>query len=148
MASGDIGSKFGSATSLTISGFNSLASTSFAESSALDFTSGTQLDAFVEIVVADVAEAGNKQVNIWAISSVDGTNYAHYSSNKANLAYVGSCQCNGSGAWRSQAFSIKQAFGGILPPLVKIVVENDMGVTLAGSGNTAQTRTEYKNVAA
>lgn len=126
-------------TSVTVTGFNSLSSGSFATSDAIDNSSSLYLDYLVEVVVADVVEAGNKQIVVYGISSVDGTNYSDNQSGNPNaMAVVGILPVNGTGSWRSRAFSVAQAFGGVVPPKFKLVIFNDAGVSLSSSGNSVQ----------
>jgi hypothetical protein len=149
MAAGDVKVAYGAATSLTVTGLNSLAGGSLATSDAIDNTSNLYLDYLIEVVIADITEAGNKQVVLYAISSVDGTNYSdNQSSNLPALRYLGSLPMNGSGAWRNAAFSVAAAFGGVIPPKFKIVIYNDNSTTaLASSGNSAQYRGVYNTIA-
>jgi hypothetical protein len=146
MATGDITLKYGTTTSLTVTGFNALASGSLATSNAIDIAGSINpvLDVLVEIVVAEVVEAGNKQIVVYAISSVDGTNFAD-NTKTSNLFRLGTLDITGTGPFRSQAFSVGAAYR-TLPPQFKIVIYNDAGVSLAGSGNTAQYRFVYENV--
>lgn len=142
--------KYGSsAVALTTTGFNSLAGGSFATSDEINvigWSGGPPLDILVEVSVADIVEAGNKQVVVYAISSVDGTNFSDNQSatNESAYAYVGVVPMNGTGTWRSKAMSLAAAFGGTLPPKCKLVLKNDNSTTaLAGSGNTVQLRAVY-----
>lgn len=134
--------QFGAVTSLTVTGFNSLAGGSYATSDAVDNTSDLFLDVLVEVTVADIVEAGNKQVLVYAVSSVDGTNYSdNQSGNPQSMAFVGALPMNGTGPWRSRAMSLASAFGGSVPPKWKLVLMNDNSTTaLAGSGNSVQYR--------
>ena len=130
---------YSNATSLTVTGLNSLANQSTATSDAVDNTTNLYLDYLVEVSIADVAEAGSNTVFVYAISSVDGTNYSDLqSTNLSAPAVVGAVPCRGAGTWRSRAMSVAAAFGGSLPPKFKLVIYNDLGVTLASSGNSVQ----------
>jgi hypothetical protein len=136
----DIKVKYGTTTSLTIS-LNSLANGSIVASSDVVNTTDLFVDVLVELVIADVAEAGNKQVLIYASSSVDETNFSEaVAANRQQMAYVGAVSVNGTGPHRSRAFSVAAAFGGVIPPEFRIVAYNDSGVALASSGNSAQYR--------
>ena len=136
----DLKLKYGSATALTVTGLNSLASAGYATSNAVDNTTNLYLDYLVELTVANVVEAGNFQLTVYAISSLDGTNYSDNQTNNQPWAfkYVGLLPVNGTGPWRSAAMSVASAFNGSIPPYFKIVVYNDAGVTLAASGNSVQ----------
>jgi hypothetical protein len=136
----DLKLKYGSATALTVTGLNSLAAAAYATSNAVDNTTNLYLDYLIELTIANVAEAGNLQAAVYAISSLDGTNYSDNQSGNQPYAfkYVGMLPLNGTGPWRSAAMSVSAAFNGSIPPYFKIVILNDAGVTLAASGNSVQ----------
>lgn len=138
----NIKAQYGTATSLNVTGLNSLAGGSYATSDAVDNGTDLALDVMIEVTIADIVEAGNKQVVVYAISSVDGTNYSdNQSGNPQAMAFVGAVPMNGTGAWRSRAMSLAAAFGGFVPPKWKLVLLNDNSSTaLAGSGNSVQYR--------
>ena len=129
---------------------NSLASAGYVTGNEVDNTTNLYLDYLAEFVIADVTEAGNKQIVIFAISSLDGTNYSDAPSTtkpQANASFVGTISLDGTGAYRSKAMSVAAAFGGILPPKFKLVAYNDAGVSLAASGNSAYLRGVYHTIA-
>jgi hypothetical protein len=135
---------YGAASALTVTGLNSLASAGFATSDAVDNQTDLYLDYLVEVLIADIVEAGNRQVVAYVISSVDGTNFSdNQSTNPTAMAMLGPVPLNGTGPWRSRAFSVAQAFGGVVPPEFKVVLQNDVGIGLAGSGNSVQIRGVY-----
>jgi hypothetical protein len=146
MASGDITTKYGSASSLTIT-LNSLANGSLATSSALDIagSSNPVEDVMVEITLGAITATGNKQAIIYAVSSVDGTNFGD-NTQTDNMIRIGTLSLPTSATYRSQACSVASAFR-TLPPQFKVVVQNDAGVSFAASGNSAQYRFVYKNIA-
>lgn len=139
---------FGTATAITWSanGLNSRGNASYTDlSDTIDNTSDLYLDALVEVEIADIAEAGNYQVVLYVASSVDGTDFSTHSNaspQPQNLAYLGtvSLPSGSAGTWRSRAFSVAAAFGGVMPPKWKLAAYNDSGVSLAASGNAAQYR--------
>ncbi len=131
---------YGTATNLSnAAGLNSLASGALANLGTIDNTSALADDYFVEILVANVSESGNKQVLVYATTSVDGTNFSE-DTLPANLVRLGAVDITLAAAVRSSAFPVAVAFGGSMPPKVGIIVKNDAGVTLAASGNGAQYR--------
>jgi len=139
----DIKLKYQSATQgLNVAGFNSLAGATYVESDAVDNQSDLFIDVMVEVTVADIVEAGNKQLVVYALDSVDGTNYSDYqSTNPQGMRLLGVVPMNGTGPWRSAMMSLASAFGGVVPPKWKVVVYNDNSTTaLAGSGNSVQYR--------
>lgn len=144
MATGDVSTKYGAATALTIT-LNSLAAGSFATSSSIDPTASATVDVLVEILIADITESGNKQVIVYAVSSVDGTNFSDATRQSA-MVRLGALDITGTGPFRSASYSVAAGFGGVLPRLFKIVVMNDAGAALASTGNSAQYITVYQNV--
>ena len=128
---------YGTLATLTFSGLNSLSNQTLAVSSAVDNSAASvfAVDYLVEVVIADVSESGNKQVLVFAESSLDGTNYSD--PNVSNLARLGFLDITGTGPQRSRAFSLAAAFNGSVPLKFKIAIFNDAGVALASSGNSA-----------
>lgn len=147
MASGDITTKYGTATALTIT-LNSVSSGALTSASnAIDVAgaTGPVTDVLVELTLGSAVWAGNKQAIVYVVSSVDGTNFGD-AANEDNLIRIGTLNLPSTAAFRSQAFSIAAAYR-VLPPQCKIVVKNDAGVAFAGSGNSMQYRFVYENVA-
>lgn len=136
----DLKLKYGSATALTVTGLNSLANNSFATSDAINNTTNLYLDYIVELTVANIAEGYNLQIAVYAISSLDGTNYSDNQSTNIPFAakYVGTLPINGAGPWRSAGMSVAAAFNGAIPPYFKLVILNEGGAALAASGNSVQ----------
>ena len=139
---------YGSATSLSsASNLDSATSASYPNLGTIDNTTNLYLDYLVEIEFTPSATpTGNTQIVLFAIDSVDGTNYSDTSAD-ANMAFLGAVQTNGTTAVRSKAFSVAAAFGGNLPPAVQIIAKIDDGVALAATGNSAQYRGVYQTVA-
>lgn len=133
---------YGAATSFADeANLNSLASAAFASIGIIDNTTTLADDYLIEITIANIAEAGNKQAVVWVRSSVDGTNYSDSTTGANNRKQLGALDLNGlSGAGRSIAMPLAVAFGGIVPPKVEVLVQNDAGVSFAASGNSAQYR--------
>ena len=146
----DIKLKYQSATQgLNVASFNSLAGGTYTASDAVDNQSDLFIDVMVEITVADMVEAGNKQLVVYVIDSVDGTKYSDYqSTNPQGMRLLGVVPMNGTGPWRSPFMSLASAFSGVVPPKWKVIVYNDNSSTaLAGSGNSAQYRgVHYQSV--
>jgi hypothetical protein len=134
----DIKLKYQSAAqTLTVSGLNSLAGGGLATSAEVDNGSDLFIDVLVEVTIADIVEAGNKQVVVYAIDSLDGTNFSDsQSGNSQAMRLLGVVPMNGTGPWRAAAMSVASAFGGVVPPKWKVVLYNDNSTTaLASSGN-------------
>ena len=147
----DIKLKYQSAVQgLNVTGFNSLAGGSYVASDAVDNQSDLFIDVMVEVVVADMAESTNCQVVVYAIDSVDGTNFSTYTAAPQNMRLLGvvPMTSGSTGPWRSAMMSLASAFGGVIPPKWKVVILNDNGSTaLAGSSNTVQYRgVHYQSV--
>lgn len=133
----DVKIKHGSATSLTISGLDSLASGSKATSNEINVTTNDPLDVLVELMLDPGTTSGNKQAVVYAVSTLDGTNYSD-STNDDNMRLLGVMALPDTNIVRSAAMSVALAFGGTLPPRFKVVVLNDSGAAFNSSGNAAQ----------
>jgi hypothetical protein len=124
---------------------NSLANGAFASLGEIDFGAAPPHLCFVEVSLqASTTTTGNQGVQVFARSSIDGTNFSDSGSadNERNLTRIGFVSLKNTSAHRSRAFEISQCFGGGLPTKVEIVVKNDCGVALAATGQVGQYRTE------
>lgn len=139
----DVKIKHGSATSLTVSGLNSLASGSKATSNEINVTTNDPLDVLIELTLDPGTTTGNKQAVVFVVSTLDGTNYSD-STNNDNMRLLGVVSLPDTNVVRSAGMSVAAAFGGTLPPRFKVVVLNDSGASFNSSGNSAQ----YVEVAA
>ena len=134
---------YASATALACS-LSALASTGIVFSGTVDNTSLLYLDYLIDLTVADVVEAGNKQIVLYGRSSIDGTNFSNADTlNHQAMTVIGYLPLNGTGPWQSRAFGVAQAFGGIIPPKFQVVIYNDAGVALATLGNSMNIRGVY-----
>lgn len=133
----DIKIKHGAAQALTVTGLNSLASNGMAVSNEINVTTNDPLDVLVEVALDPGAAAGNMQAVVYAVSSLDGTNFGD-TTNRANMKLLGVIRLPDTNPVRSNAMSIAQAFGGTLPPRFKVVVWNDSGAAFNGTGNSVQ----------
>lgn len=130
---------YGAATALpNAGGLNSAAAGAYVNLGTIDNTTNLLLDYLVEVAVTpSAAPTGNAQIVVFAIDSVDGTDYSD-STTDANMALLGTIQMSAASAYRSKAMSVASAFGGNLPPKMQIIAKVDDGVALAASGNSAQ----------
>lgn len=130
---------YGTATNLT-STVNSLASGSSVSLGVIDNTSALALDFLVEVSgTSGASVTGSRTVDIFAISSVDGTNFSD--TNVNNMRKIGYLFFSTSSLTvRSASMSIAQAFGGVVPPKVTIYAVNNSGATLGASGGSGQYR--------
>lgn len=137
---GDINSKHGSATSASTlaTALASLSSGSTATGAAFNVTTNKPLDVLFEITIDPGTTTGNKQAIVYAISSLDGTNYSDSTNISTNAAHVGTINLPDTNIVRSRAMSIAAAFGGTLPNYFKVLVYNDSGAAFNSTGNAAQ----------
>lgn len=139
----DIKANTSAASSLTITGLASLASATYAVSSALDLTAVDPLDVLVDITVTPGTVSGNKQLLVFVKVSLDGTNYTtgpesgSTATDEPNLYLIGALPLNSNATAQRGVFSVAAALG-YVPPYLKVVVRNDSGAALtAGSAQTA-----------
>lgn len=129
-----ITSVVGSRTQLTSSSLASLLAGYYCASDALNLTTNDPLDVLLEVSLSTGTPSGNKQGVVFAVASLDGTNYSsgptgsNSATNEPDLHFVGTVPMNDNGT-HTKVFSLAGAFGGVLPPYVKIVVKNDSGAT-------------------
>lgn len=130
---------YGTASNLT-STVNSLPSGSSVSLGVIDNTSALALDFLVEVSgTSGASVSGSQTVDIFAISSVDGTNFSD--TNVNNMHKIGYLFFSaGSLTVRSASMSIAQAFGGVVPPKVTIYAVNNSGANLGASGGAGQYR--------
>lgn len=141
---------YGSGASLSFTAaLNSLAAGNYTTSAVIDNTSVKPLDLLVTInLVAGASVSGNKLVSIFAICSPDGTNFdtgnsgATDNSRDAMMKLIDTIPTNNASEALQRSVNIAQAFNGILPPYLKLVIKNDSGAALASSGNAAV----YRNI--
>lgn len=127
----------GTRTALTCTGLATLASATYVASNVYDNTANQPLDLVVEATVATTnAPAGNKQVVLFAIASYDNTNFqtgptsGTTTTDEPLLTFLGVVPLQTTATTERKAFSIAAAYGGVLPPFVKVIVKNDLGVAM------------------
>lgn len=137
----------GSYTAVTITGFNSLANSTFAAAaSGVDLTATTPLDVLLTIECTPGTVSGNKQAVLFVQVSGDGADYTtgptsgSTLTDQPNLMYVGSLPLNSNSTLQRKTFSLFAALG-FCPRYFKPVVLNDSGAALAGSGNAVHYQT-------
>jgi len=130
---------YGTAQNLT-STINSLTSGSIVSLGVIDNTTALALDFLVEVSgTSGASVSGSQTVDIFAISSVDGTNFSD--TNVNNMHKIGYLFFSaGSTTIRSASMSIAQAFGGVVPPKVTIYAVNNTSANLGASGGAGQYR--------
>ena len=137
---------YASSASITIS-FNSLTNGSGRESTAVDNSSNLYLDAHVRVSAAVGSVSGGPQVLVYAYGSEDGSLYPDtVTGSDANISLENPTVIRlatviptptSSKTYESDVFSIARLYGGVLPRKWGIVVVNQTGATLSGSGNSA-----------
>jgi hypothetical protein len=123
----------GTRTALTNSTLATLASTAYAPSAAYNANTNKPLDVIVEITAASTnVVAGNKQLVLFVVESLDGTNFqtgATSTTDEINATFLGTLPLPVSTTPQTKSFSIFAALG-FVPQQFKIIVKNDLGVTL------------------
>lgn len=125
---------YGAATALTVTGLATLASATGATSAAIVQTTDLALDNLVEIAVTVGTVVAPSTVAVYAVSSVDGTNFGDVT----NSPLIGVLSAPTSATAYRKTMSVAQAFGGNLPPAYEIYVVNSTGAAL--TAGTAQYR--------
>lgn len=125
--------------------YNSLGSATYSSNSGtIDNTANLYLDYFVECQVVTGTVVAPSLVYVYAVGSVDGTNFSDASApgNLRLLGYI-SCPSNAT-TYRGPAMSVASAFGGTCPQKFQLVVYNSTGASLATSAsNSCQTAGLY-----
>lgn len=116
---------------ITISG---LAGASYAQSNMKDNTGNSPLDLLIELSVTPGTVSGNKQALLFALASLDGTNFQTGAStnDEGDMTFIGALPLNSNAATQTKIYSAALAYGGSLPPFLRFVVKNDSGATLSG----------------
>jgi len=156
---GDIKGKLGTTNQAITITLNSLADDGLRASTVVDNTTNLFLDCLVQLIISNTegVPAGNKNLLIYAYGTAnDGTTYSGGATG-ADAAYgavagqlITNCHLLGimhfdadDEVFESDVFSIANAFGGIVPAKWGIIVKNQVGVALAGSGCSAFYQGQY-----
>lgn len=124
-------------TAITIS-LDSLASSTFVESSAVDLTAVDPEDVVVRVSVVTTSTAPVMpfRVQVYVKVSLDGTNYSTGPSSgtaatdEPDLYLIGSVPCNSASSPHSRSFSLLAALG-FIPAAFKLVCRNELGTALS-----------------
>jgi hypothetical protein len=135
----------GTRTSLTVTGFSTLASATYVASSAFDAATDDPLDVLIEVEAATTnTPGGNKQVVVFVQASLDGTNFQSgptsgtTTTDEADLTFIGVLPMNTTTTTHRKVFSIASSLG-FIPVQFKVILKNDLGVALtSGAVYTAQ----------
>jgi len=134
-----------SRTSLTVTGFGTLASATYVASAAYDASTNDPLDVLIEVEAATTnTPGGNKQVVVFITPSLDGTNFQSgptsgtTTTDEPDLTPIGSVAMNTTTTTHRKIFSVFNTLG-FIPQQFKIVLKNDLGVALtSGAVYTAE----------
>ena len=136
MAATPINQGVGTRTSLTVTGYGTLASATYVASSAYNLDTNKPPDLVIEVEAATTnSPAGNKQVFAFVQVSMDGTNYTSgptsstTTTDEPDLIPLGPVPVNTGTTTHRQVFSLLRALG-FMPKGVKVVLKNDLGVAL------------------
>lgn len=129
----------GAKTALASSVLGTLASATYCVSSAYTASTNSPLELMVEATVTTTnTPTGNKQVVIFAQASYDGgttwqsgPTSGTTTTDEPDLTFLGVIPASQAGA-HTKAMPVAGAYGGTVPPMVRIVVKNDLGVALTG----------------
>lgn len=132
-------------TSLSATGLSTLASATYCVSSAYNCATNDPLDVVIEVNGATTnTPAGNKQLIVFVKESLDGTNFRSgpesgtTTTDEPDLFMLGYVPMLSSSTTHTGFFSLVKLLGWI-PSAFKIVVKNDLGVSLtAGTLYTAE----------
>lgn len=119
----------GTRTALTFTALPTLGSGAFGTSSTKDNTANAPVDLLVELSITPGTVAGNKQAFLYALSSLDGTNFqtGANSTDLADMTFIGSLALASSSTKQTKLYSVALQYGGVLPPYCQFVVQNDSG---------------------
>ena len=116
-------------TALTFAALPTLASAAYAASNTKDNTTNAPVDLLVELAITPGTVAGNKQAVLYALASLDGTNFqtGANAADAAVMTLIGALPLPSATTKQTDFFSVAMAYGGVLPPYLKFVVLNDSG---------------------
>lgn len=104
------------------------------------------LDCIVELAVTPGTVAGNKQVVLFAQTSLDGVNFSSgpasgtTTTDEPNLLFIGTLPLNTNATLQRKTFSLAAAMPGwVLQFATKLILKNDSGAALAAAGNDLYT---------
>jgi hypothetical protein len=126
----------GSRTSLTVTGLGTLASATYVASNNYNCSANAPIDVVIEVDATTTnTPAGNKQLVVFLIESLDGTNYrtgptsGTTTTDEPNLLLLGVLPMNSASVAQIGTYSIVQKLG-YVPRDFKVVIKNDLGVAL------------------
>lgn len=136
----------GTRTAITVTGFATVGLNAYVVSAVKDNTANQPLDVMVEVTAATTnVPAGRLQIVVFAQASYDNINYQGGPTSGTSavdeqvLTLLGVLPTAVTATTYTKAFSVASAYGGNLPPYFKIILKNDLGVSLtSGSVVTSE----------
>ena len=141
--------KLATSTAITIT-LNSLSASATAgrQATVIDNSTNLYVDALVTAIISTGTVSSPVSVNVYVSGSEDGTNYdqdsavmgasdaAYTIDSPTNLRLAAVINTSTSSKVYNKVFSVAQLFGGVMPRKWTVVVVNNSGGALAGSGNS------------
>jgi hypothetical protein len=123
----------GTRTQVTVTGLATLASATYVASAVIDNTTNKPSDLLLELNITPGTVSGNKQCKVFAIASIDNSNFqtgptsGTTTTDEPDLTPLGTLALNSNSTAQRGFFTVAQFYGGVLPPYLKIVLLNDSG---------------------
>ena len=116
--------RYGTTTSLTVTGLSTLANGSSATSATVDNTTTLFIDALIELTFTTGTVTATGTVEIWAKGSIDNTDF----DDDLNDRLIGTVVLTGTTSQtRKRIAGLAAAFGGTLPPYWQVRIRNATG---------------------
>lgn len=135
----------GPKTALNATGFSTQAAATYLMSDVKSNVANQPLDVMVEVTALTTnVPAGNKQVVVFAQASYDNSVWQTgpngvATTNEPALTFLGVLQIPNTSDVATKSFSVATGYAGVLPPYVRIILKNDLGVALtSGSVSTSE----------
>ena len=126
----------GARTALTVTGFGTLASSTYVASAIYTANTNKPLDVSVEVECATTnVPAGSKQIIVFVQESLNGTDFRSgptsgtSDADRPNLRQIGTVPINTASVTQRGIFSVAAVIG-FCPHSLKVVLKNDIGVAL------------------
>lgn len=142
----------GTRTALTTTALDALTAGAYVSAGVVNASAIDPLDVVVEVAATPGTVAGNKQLLVFARVSFDGSTFStgptsgSVTTDEANLRFLGALPLASNATLQRGAFSVMSALG-FVPPWLEVVLKNDSGAALAGSGHAVHF-TAYTGVSA
>lgn len=135
----------GARTALTVTGFSTLASSTYVASAAYNANTLKPQDLVIEVEAATTGTpVGNKQIIVFVQASLDGTNFQSGPTSgtstvdEQNLTWIGTLPMNSVTTTHRKMFNVVPMLG-FIPQQLRVILRNDLGVALtSGAVFTAE----------